>query len=296
MYDYEYINDYVGNRTPTGTVENDYTTRYFMRCLYQRAVSVFKFNIPEWWNYKYFTNVLFRNGFIGVIPTAKYGVIPQIATFSGYGLYLQPTDLIVAQPLVNYTGEIGKDCEIITLTPDYCGIWDIIEHYAIQLATIYTSIRMSLENSRVSFILAAKNKNAAETLKIIAEKISAGESVIITDKKLVDDENGDTPIWTQAFNVKDSYITDQLLMDMKTILESFDREVGIPNVDSKRERMITDEVRLMTVDSCARIKTWQNCLDESIRRTNELFDLNISYSIEGGAYNGNSENDIDRNV
>ena len=36
-------------------------------------------------------------------------------------------------PLENYL-EIGKECEIIKLTPDYMGIWDVITYYAEKLA------------------------------------------------------------------------------------------------------------------------------------------------------------------
>ena len=53
MYDYEFINQYDGLRSTTGTVESDLTTRYFARCLYQRAISIFDFNLPKEWNKQY---------------------------------------------------------------------------------------------------------------------------------------------------------------------------------------------------------------------------------------------------
>lgn len=296
-YDYEFMNSYNGRRSPTGTVENDYMTSYFMRSLYQRAVSVFDWDLPAGWNANYFRNVLFANGFIGVIDSHKFGVIPQICTLTGYGLYMQPTNLMVKQPLVSFDGRIGEDCELIQLTPDYMGIWDIIEHYAVQLSTIQTSVSASLKNSRLSFLLGAKNKAAAETLKAVLEKISSGEPAVIVDKKLIEDINGDSPLWVETFNVKDSYIIDLLLNDMRTILEAFDKEIGIPSVESKKERMISDEVAMQTADSCARLTTWMHMLDESIARTNALFNLNISYEVKGGAFDESlGETDIARNV
>lgn len=237
FYDYEFINTYNGTRSPTGKVECDYTTSYFMRSLYQRAMSVIDFNLPEGWNKQYFINVLFRLGFIAVIPTDRYGIIPQICTLSGYGLYLQPTDVLVNQPLVSFKGTIGESCELIKLTPDYRGITDIIEHYARQLSTALTSVNMSLENSRLSVLMGAKNKSEAETLKAIAEKISSGEPVIIYDKNLKsDDMSSDEPFWKMSYDVKNNYITDKLLADMGTILNMFDREIGIGTVDEKKER------------------------------------------------------------
>lgn len=293
-YDYQYVNEYIGRRSTTGTVEADRMTGYFMRSLYQRAISKFTFDIPIDWDYDYFTSVLFGEGFIAVIPTDMYGVIPQICTLSGYGLYRQPVNVLVTQPMVEFKGVIGESCELIKLTPDYRGIWDIVEHYAIQLSTACTSLKMSLINSRLAYILAAKNKAAAETLKAIAEKLSAGESTIIIDKLLKDDLTNDEPIYNEAYDPAKTYITDKILADMTTILNKFDREIGIPVVDQKKERMITDEVQAIQSDAFGRIKTWSTCLDRSIEKVNDMFGLNISYKLNGGDEYGNSKDNADR--
>lgn len=296
-YDYEFINSYNGRRSPTGRVEDDYTTAYFMRCLYQRAISVIDFDVPAEWNKQYFLNVLFRNGFISIIDSPKYGIIPQVCTLTGYGLYMQPTEILVSQPLVQFRGEIGKDCELIKLTPDYCGIWDIIEHYAVMMATCTTSIDISLVNSRLGLLALAKNKAAAETLKIVCEKLSAGEPLIVVDKVLGDSLDKTDSLFTQAFDVKGSYITDMLLDNMTTILNQFDREVGIPTVDAKKERMITGEVKNMTTDACSRLETWKTCLRESVDNVNNLFGIDIDFTTREEKVNEyNAENDIDRNV
>ena len=281
-FDYEFINTYNGGRSPDGTVENDLTTSYFFRCLYQRALSIVDFTLPEGWNKNYFKNVLFSLGFIGIIPTADYGVIPQISSVSGYGLYLQPTKVLVAQPLVQYKGTRGKDCEIVRLTPDYRGICDIIEHYALQLAHLHTSVRVSLNNSRLGLIAAAKNKAAAETLKQVGEKLSAGEPLIVIDKILKDDSIDQSgSLFMQLFNIKDSYITDKLLQDYETILTNFDREIGIPTIGNKKERRIEREVDTMVSDFCSRRDTWENALKESIADVRAVFpDINIEFAFE----------------
>ena len=67
---YEFINQYNGTRSPTGTVEFDKSTSYFFRCLYERLLSVFDFQIPEEWNKNYFLNVLYGCGYVGIVPTA----------------------------------------------------------------------------------------------------------------------------------------------------------------------------------------------------------------------------------
>lgn len=280
-FDYEFINQYNGTRSPTGTVEFDQTTNYFFRSLYQRALSVIKFNLPDGWNKRYFKNVLFGCGYIGIINTPKYGIIPQIANVSGYGLYLQPTKLLVSQPFVQFEGDINKNCSVIKLTPDYKGITDIIEHYALQLSKCCTSIDVSLVNSRLSFLAYAKTKQGAETLKMILEKISSGEPAVVVDRIVKgDDLNGNENIFTAAFDPARNYITDKLLNDFTTILNSFDREIGIPTIDDKKERRIETEINTMISDTGTRLETWRECLDESIEETKNVFpEIDISYEI-----------------
>lgn len=295
---YEYINQYNGTYSPAGKVQADQTTAYFWRCLYHRLMSVIEFKLPEGWNYNYFKNVLFGIGFIGIIDSPEYGVIPQICTVSGYGLYLQPTKIIVAQPLVKFEGRRGEDCEIIRLTPDWHGVLDIVDHYAYELATAYTSVNVSLINSRAGLLAYGKNKNAMETIKVIAEKLSGGEPLVVAEKTLKDEDiNGDEPIFTMAFDPARNYITDKLLADMTTILNEFDREIGIPIVDDKKERRIEAEVTAMTSDAGCRIDTWQESLRISIEDVKKVFsDIDISFEVRGFRNEYNTEDNNDRIV
>ena len=294
-FSFESINLYNGTRSPSGTVEYDLTTAYFFRSLYQRALSNFNFKLPESWNMGYFKNVLFGMGYIGVIKTSTYGVIPQICDPYGYGIYLQPTNLRVVQPLINFDGVIGEDCEIIKLCPDYTGILDIVEHYASKLSKCWTSIEVSLINSRVGMIAFPKNKNASEALKYLVEKLTAGEPLVCGDKVLKEGlEEGD-PLFTYFGEPAKNYITDKLLNDFTTILNSFDREIGIPIVSDKKERMIESEVNALISDSGTRIDTWKESLTNSIDNVNKLFNLNISFTVRGEE-NGKRTNDDDRSL
>lgn len=301
--DYDGLNVYNSMRSVAGRVQNDLNTQFYMRALYQRATSGTTFGLPRAWRRgkRYFKNVLFSNGFIGVINSPKYGKIPQICTFSGYGVFLQPVRMLVNQPLVQFDGEIGKDCELILLCGDYRGIWDIVEHYAIRLSIAITSVDCALMNERISLLAAAKSKQAAETLKYLYEKISAGEPFAVFDKaikteSLTDDEE---PIWTYSQDVSNQYVSDKLLADIDTILMQFDREIGIAAVGEKKERMLTDEVELQQDDSCARASTWFESLSDSFDMVNELFpDLNLSFSMKygGEVHEYNAATDINRPI
>ena len=301
--DYEGLNIYNSMRTVAGRVQNDINTQYYMRALYQRVLSGATFNLPDTWakGKRYFKNVLYSMGYIGVINTKEFGVIPQICGFRGYGLFLQPTDIIVAQPLVNFEGTIGRDCEVINLTPDWKGIWDTVEHFAIRLSTAITSVDVSLVNSRVSLLAAAKNKSAAETLKFLYEKISAGSPFEVYDKVMKGEgvSGDEDPIWTFSQDVANNYITDKLLADMDTILQQFDNEVGILAIGDKKERRITDEVQMIADDTCARASTWFESLSDSFDRVNSLFpdlDLSFTFKYGGEEHVYNAKTNSNRNV
>lgn len=302
--DYEGLNIYNSMRSVAGRVQNDLNTAYYMRALYQRATSGTKFELPEEWKRakRYFKNVLYTQGFIAVIKTKEYGIIPQICGFSGYGLYLQPTKILVNQPLVQFEGTIGEDCELIHLTGDYRGIWDIIEHYAIRLSVAITSVDCALMNERVSFLAAGKNKAASETIKYLYERISAGEPFSVYDKESLKSNElseKDDPIWTFSQDVASQYVSDKLLADIDTILQQFDREIGIAAVGEKKERMITDEVNIQVQDSCARSETWFEVLSDSFDLVNDLFpDLNLTFTMNygGESHEYNAKTDIDRTI
>ena len=287
-HEYEGLNGYNiydGLRSVNGLVENDFTTRYYMRSLYQRLYAGLKIKCPSLWNENYFKNVLFGEGFIGVIDSPQYGVIPQICAPTGErGIFLQPTELLVSQPLVQFQGTIGKDCEIIRLTPDWRGVIDICEHYAVRMAIAVTSYDVAMINNRAAFMAAGKNKSAVETIKQLYEDLTKGKPLLVYDKAMKDEglEEND-PIWTFSADVKNNYISDKILQDLATIRENFDSEIGIAAIGEKKERMITDEVAQLTADSTARAETWFSMLTQSFDKVNELFpELGLSFSMKYG--------------
>lgn len=301
--DFEGLNGYSSMRSVAGRVQNDFNTAFYMRALWQRAIAGTTFKLPKSWRRakRYFKNVLFSLGYIGVIDTPKYGVIPQICTFSGYGLYLQPVEMIVNQPLVEFTGTIGENCELIHLCGDYRGIWDIVEHYAVRLSVAITSLDCALMNERISLLAAGKSKQASETLKYLYEKISAGEPFAVYDKAIKNDslDGDDEPIWVYSQDVASQYISDKLLADIDTILMQFDKEVGIAAVGEKKERMLTDEIAMQNEDACARSSTWYENLSDSFDLVNELFpDLGLSFTMKygGEVYEYNAETNADRDI
>lgn len=279
---YEFENLYNSMRSPsTVHCRNTALVEYYTKYLLEKAISVFKFEgLPDKWAVNYFQYVLFGYGYIAIINTDKYGVIPQMSGLTGYNVFYQPTIVTIANPLLDglKTLEIGTQCEIIKLQPNYSGVMDIVTTYADLMALCLETAGINLLNSKMSYIFFSQNKASAETFKKMYDKVASGEPMAVIDKSLLDDEGN--PAWTMfTQNVGQNYITDKILNDLQTIENQFNTEIGIPNANTqKRERMIVDEVNANNIDTNAKISLWLETMKRDIEKVNKMFGLNISVS------------------
>ena len=282
---YECINNAAGLYAPSAIkAYNNVSFAYWERSLFQRASSTLKFTVP--WSGKvfdFFMYCLFRFGYIAISENDIYGKFFQPCTLSGYDFYYQPTRAIISNPDYNADLKIGKDCELLKLTPDYMGIWDIISFFAAELSELDNAINMSLVNNKFGFILGARNKTAAQAIKKALDKINAGEPAVIYDMSLLNDETDDAEPWQvwERGNLKDTYFTPEQLQDRMTILNQFDAEIGIPTIPyNKKERMVQSEAESRQYDAVSRVTVWINTLEESIKDINALYpDMNISVKL-----------------
>ena len=282
---YECINNAAGLYAPSAIkAYNNVSFAYWERSLFQRACSTLKFTVP--WSGKvfdFFMYCLFRFGFIAISENDIYGKFFQPCALSGYDFYYQPTRALISNPDYQADLKIGKDCELLKLTPDYMGIWDIISFFAAELSELDNSINMSLVNNKFGFILGARNKTAASAIKKALDKINAGEPAVIYDMSLLNDETDDAEPWQvwERGNLKDTYFTPEQLQDRMTILNQFDAEIGIPTIPyNKKERMVQSEAESRQYDAVSRVTVWINTLEESIKDINALYpDMNISVKL-----------------
>ena len=275
---YTQINIASGTYNPS-TVKNlnNDAVSFWERALFQRAISIIDFeNLPFDGAVKdFFQYCLYTFGFVGFFDDAKFGLSFQPGTLSGYDLYYQPVKFLVANPLLNREFEIGNNCEILKLTPDYFGIVDVITYYACKLAQLDNAIDMSLINSKLAYIVGAKNDPAAKALKKIFDAINEGNPTVVYDKELLvpndpDDKKEPWQLWDR--HVKESYITTDLLRDFQTILNNFDCEIGIPTIPyEKKERMVTSEAESRQLDAISRSTVWINTLNNSFSKVNTMF-------------------------
>lgn len=242
---YDHINA-VNSLVSPSTVhcKNTGLQRYFARYLIQKAIAVFKWKMPENWAENYILYCLYTWGYVAVVNTDKFGVIAQGCALKGYDVYYQPTHVLITNPLLKGIIEprIGTQCALLRLQPDYGGIMDKVNFYADMMALCAETIGTNILNSKLSYIFAASNKVDAESFKKMFDRVASGEPASFIGKELFNEDG--SPNWMQ-FNqdLKNTYIADEIMIDLRKWEQEFCRDLGINNANTeKKERMIVDEV------------------------------------------------------
>lgn len=299
---YNQANSYNWSQKPFSMFTQDNAlARFYQRYLLQKAISVFDWKLPENWTKfrgkDYFLYSLYVFGYVAIINTDKFGVIPQACTLGGFGVFYEPKYAVIANPLLKGILQpvIGKECEIIKLQPDYGGVMDIVYQYAEQMALASQAVSINLANSKMAYAFAANGKAAADSFKKMYENLISGQPAVFIDKSLFNADG--TPNW-QLFmqNLKQQYIASDILSDMKSIEAEFDTRIGIPNANTeKRERLITDEVNANNAGTNALAAQWLTSIEDSIDRAKNLFgeslsELSVTWrELEQGGVDGEGE-------
>ena len=292
---YDDANLYASSYSPSMVhVKNTALQRFFRRYLYFRAISVFKWKFPKGWKANYFLYSLYMFGYVSVLETDKFGVIPQHGALYGYDVFYQPTNIIITNPLLkgNLRPRIGTDCVLFKLNSDYRGIADLIGYYADLMALASESLNVNLLNTHLATVFGAKNKPQAEAYKKLYDEVSGGYPAVVIDKSLLGDDN--TPNWFPFVqNLGENYISDKILSDLRKIECMFDTKIGIPNANTeKRERLISDEVNSNNIETATMCEMWLDSLKESCKDSKEMFGINISVNWRNKPNKGGAENGI----
>ncbi len=273
---FNYINTQKATYAPSEiNIKNTSLYEFYKRYLLQKMISIFEWKLPKTWSRNYFLYGLYCWGFLAMIRTDKYGVIPQVCGLQGYNVFYQPTHANIANPRLKglLTPEIGKQCEILQLQPDYGSAMDIVSYFAEQMTLTSEAISSNIINSKLAYVFASESKSAAESFKRLYDNIASGEPAAFVDKQLFR-ENGDPNWMTFANNLRENYISGDLLLDLQKWEYRFDTIVGIPNANTdKRERLVVDEVNANNAEVRAVSEIWLECLKDGIEKIRKMFNL-----------------------
>ena len=247
--------------------------RYFFKYLLQEAMGVFKWELPDGWNRDFFLYNLYLRGYIGVFKTDKYGVIPCQCSLSGVGLFYQPTDATLINPLINNAKaqKIDIDCVLFKLQPDYSSVCDIIAYYADLMSLTSESIATNILNSKNTNIFKAKSQAQANSIKKAYDDVSSGQPAVVVDKSLFDDD----AFKPQSIAV--DYMADKLNNQLQQIINEFHATIGISNVSiEKRERLLSDEINANNQATLIKSDLWLEELQKSCKLANTRLGVDIS--------------------
>lgn len=277
---YDYYNTYNAAITPsTVHVANTALSNYYRRYMLQKLLSVFEFKgIPTSWAENYFLYSLFTFGFVSVINTDKFGVIPQHCSLYGYNVMYQPTNVCISNPLLRgiLQPKIGVECVLIRMQPDYGSAWDIVCHYADLKALTCEAAAVNLLNSKLSYVFASENKTAAESFKKMYDELAVGNPATFADKSLFNEDG--SPTWFEFNqNLKQNYITSELIQDMAKIDAMFCTEIGIPNINIAKESGVSQaEIMSNNVETRSKASIWLQEIRKGLDECNKLFGTEIS--------------------
>ena len=273
---YDYINTVESSAQPANMhVLNTQVGRFYQRYLLKKALAVFKWSLPEWWDENYFLYVLYCRGYAAIFDS-QFGVIPQECGLQGYNVFYRPTDVVIANPLLDIKRlKIGKEAVLMQLQPDYMGVLDLCGHYAEKMALASSAINQNLWHTKISTVFFAGSDAEQQSIKKAYDRMSGGDPMVVVNKNLRD---ADGNLKYEVFNrdVKQSYVISDLIADLRKIEAEFDTRVGIPNANTdKRERLITDEVNANNVETTILSDMWMDSIQDGIKNIRDMFGIDI---------------------
>lgn len=278
-YSYDFINTTAGTVTPsTIHVQDSLLAAYFRKYLLQKVLSVFEWKLPKTWSKDYFLYTLFGYGYLAIVNTNKYGVIPQQCGLQGFDIFYRPTNAVITNPLLTgiMTPKIDKQCVIIKVQPDYGSIMDMVNYYAAMMALSAETASTNLLNSKMSYVFAAQNKQAAESFKKLYDQIASGEPAAVIDKSLFNaDGSKNWELFEQ--NVGQNYIVGEILTDLRKWENMFNTDIGIANANTdKKERLVVAEVEANNEETTSKASLWLEQMQEACAKARDMFGIEIS--------------------
>lgn len=293
---YDFINADWGLKSPVAVhARNSILAHMFTRLLFQRAMSVFKWTLPEEFNTYYFEYTFYTFGYIGLFNTEEYGKLARLPSFRGRDIWYGPKTLIFSGPGFDKPVEREKDVKdgavLLNLKGDYTGFFNISAFFGDQIALLFEDAGVSAFNSKLAKVFVAQNNGASESFKTMFDEITSGNPAVFVDRNLMDEDGN--PKWLTFDNdLAKNYIIDKLLIDVVKTIKIFDSFIGISSVNTeKKERLIEAEASGNEEESKSAVELWVENLQKECKKAKTLLDIDIWVELRNKQKNKESEVD-----
>lgn len=262
--------------------KSDFTPmfRHFTNLLINRVVVN---NLPEEINEKFFLyHVLLFGRVLFFKKNGKYHVM----WFSGKGhldeYYIQRDFLIVNPWATETNGDYDEKNAVIVYSDINAyienadvGLYDFIEKYSSIINSIDASINALAKNSKVIAFLTGSTKSFVTSAKeVIRNLLNSEDCIGVMEESLVDS------IKVNPISEKMDYKFSELIKARQYYISDFYQKIGISaNMNMKAERLTDNESQLIDSVSDVDFEHIIDNLNYSISFVNELFGLDISFSL-----------------
>ena len=277
----------------------DMEYRFWFRALLMDLNSMLDFqNLPKSWPENFLKLCLYSAGFVGVFQSYNFGdkddnnVTFNPCTFGGYDFYYQPAYIIVTNPKLQKKFTIDKDCVLLKINEDYCGIFDIVDYYATKLAHFSTALNMAAANAKIPAIFTCNTEAEKRTIEAAYDDTQSGKPIMIVKNP----ENSTIIMPTNNIveavykELKQSYIGTELIDNIHQILNMWYETIGYPVTVDKNAHILNQEADFQFAQSSAKVKTWTNMLNIGFDKINNMFGtrMEVKYACED-EFNRNAE-------
>lgn len=188
-----------------------------------------------------------------ILQRFGYAIITKVdgklyAFYGGLGgvpdAYYEPTNAIVNNPFLNYSAtlKIGEDCVLMRNDSVKLGLMPLIERYAYLQSQTDVSFKFMCVNSRVGYILNAKNDIEKETAEKFLEDVEKGEKLGIV-------ESGYD---SEGLNVYNNTLTPNLIQHLVELRQynegTFLQEIGIQSAFNMKREAINEAESTLSTD------------------------------------------------
>lgn len=149
-----------------------------------------------------------------------------------------------------------------------------LELFCQRLAEVQRTIDINVKAQKHPYLLVTKGDNQLLTIKNVLARLDDNEWAVITD------ENISTLDGIKCLDVKAPYVVDKLSEYKKEIFNETLTYLGISNIDSKKERMITSETDSKNELINLNLQAALNTRKQACKQFNELFGLKGDKAID----------------
>lgn len=259
---------------------------FWVKQLFEKCMHMFTYEgLP--FDSKELESRLIVHGFCGVVKSTTIvnkkrvkGLMATNGSMSGVTEYYDKfTIFTFANPLESGVRSIGIDCAIVDANKIRLPLMELIEYYAHLLAHATLSLQAVLINARATGILVAKDDKQAESIRAWYNGLEDGKTASI-----VDDVNFNSLINSQGLRLmNNSFPASTSIRDyydiMQNLLKDFFASIGVSYANSKRERLISDEVAQDAQPRLVNISDMIAEREKGIAEVNRIFGINATVKL-----------------